>query len=49
MAILDSACTKTVAGESWKNAYFDTRTDKQRQQIEVISPKVYFRFEMEMM
>ena len=44
MAVLDSACTKTVAGESWTNAYLDTLTDKQRQQAKVIPSTVYFRF-----
>ena len=44
MAALDSACTKTVTGESWTNAYLDTLTDKQRQQVKVIPSNVHFRF-----
>ena len=44
MAVLDSACTKTVAGEAWTNAYLDTLTDKQRQQVKVIPLNVRFRF-----
>ena len=44
MAVLDSACRKTVAGESWTNAYLDTLTDKQRQQVDVIPLNMHFRF-----
>ena len=44
MAVLYSACTKTVARESWTNAYLDTLTDKQRQQVKVIPSNVHFRF-----
>ena len=44
MAVLDSACTETVTGESWTNAYLDTLTDKQRQQVKVIPLNVHFRF-----
>ena len=44
MAVLDSACTKTVARESWTNAYLDTLTEKQRQQVKVIHSNVHFRF-----
>ena len=44
MAVLDGACTKTVAGESWSNAYLDMLTDKQRQQVKAIPSNVHFRF-----
>ena len=44
MSVLDSACTKTVAGESWTNAYIDKLIDKQRQQVKVIPSNVHFRF-----
>ena len=44
MAVLDSACIESVAGEAWTNAYLDTLTDKQRQQVEVLPSNVYFRF-----
>ena len=44
MAVLDGACTKTVAGESWTIAYLDILTDKQRQQVKVIPSNVHFRF-----
>ena len=44
MAVLDSVCTKTVAGESSTNAYLNTLTDKQRQQVKVIPSNVHFRF-----
>ena len=43
MSVLDSACTKTVTGESWTNAYLDTLTDKQRQQVKVVPSNVHFR------
>ena len=45
MAALHSACTKTVVGESLANAYLDTLTDKQRQQVKVIPSNVHSRFD----
>ena len=42
MAVLDSACTKTVTGESWTNAYLDRLTYKQRQQVKVIPSNAHF-------
>ena len=44
MAVLYSACTKTVTRESWTNAYLDTLTGKQRQHVKVIPSNVHFRF-----
>ena len=44
MVALDSACTKIATGESWTNAYLDTLTDTQRQQVKVIPLNVHFRF-----
>ena len=41
MAVLDSVCKKTVSGESWTNAYLDTLTDKQRQQVKVKPSNVH--------
>ena len=34
-AVLDSACTKTVAGQRWIEEYKGTLTEEQRKQMEV--------------
>ena len=44
MGVLDSACTKTVTGETWLNAFIDTMTDKDKSLVEYSSSDTKFKF-----
>ena len=44
MGILDSACTKTVTGETWLNCFIDTLQDKDKSLVEYASTDTKFKF-----
>ena len=44
MGILDSACTKTVTGETWLNCFIDTLQDKDKALVEYASTDTKFKF-----
>ena len=43
-AVIDSGCTKTVAGERWFDAYLETLSDDERNDIQTMDSKAQFRF-----
>ena len=44
MGILDSACTRTVTGETWLNVYLDTLSDSDRACVKWSKADTKFRF-----
>ena len=44
MAVLDSGCTKSVAGEMWLNEYLQTLSEQDRLQVSERSNDATFRF-----
>ena len=44
MGILDSACTRTVTGETWLNVYLDTLSDSDRASVKWSKADTKFRF-----
>ena len=44
MGVIDSGCTKTVAGENWLRDYLDTLSDSEAARIEYCDSKALFRF-----
>ena len=43
-AVLDSACSSTVAGENWINCYLDTLTDDEQRLVKKRPSSTVFRF-----
>ena len=46
-AVIDTAYTKTVAGEKWFENYKSNLTEKTKQEIEFIHPVLHLNLEME--
>ena len=44
MAVLDSACTKIVTGETWLNLFIDTLTEEDKKLVNIRPSDSYFRF-----
>ena len=44
MAILDSGCSKTVAGKTWMDSYLDQLSDKDRSVVKMFPCNTRFRF-----
>lgn len=44
MGVLDSACTKTVCGMTWKNAYLDQLSEEDRSLVKEVPVNTRFRF-----
>ena len=44
MAVLDSACTKTVTGETWLNLFIDTLTEEDKKLVNIRLLVMNFRF-----
>lgn len=45
MAVLDSACSQTVAGEIWFNVFFDTLNGRDKRLVETVRSNRIFCFE----
>ena len=43
-AVIDSGCTKTCAGERWFDAYIETLSDEEREEIQSMGSEAVFRF-----
>ena len=44
MGVIDSGCTKTVAGENWLNDYVQTLSDNEASRIQYCESNALFRF-----
>ena len=44
MAVLDSACTKAVTGETWLNLFIDTLTEEDKKLVNIRPSDMNFRF-----
>ena len=44
MAVLDSACTKTVTGGTWLNLFIDTLTEEDKKLVNIRPSDINFRF-----
>ena len=44
LAVVDTACTKTVGGLHWFNSYVDSLDEERRKKVEIIESNISFKF-----